>query len=431
MKKVFNLFLGIVLITALSCEKNNDPVSTEVTPAMARDTLYYIMKDWYYWYDKMPNVTKENYADPYEILDALKYKTLDRWSYVMDYDDYMSESQGAFVGHGFRIGLDRDGRARIVLIFKNSQLYSSGVRRGWIVKKINDVEVAPLLKNDLPAYSALVGPATADITNTFLFEKPDGSELTVSATKSTFTINSVLHYDTLHLKSGVTGHIVFEEFISPSETELAAAFSYFKTNNVNNIILDLRYNAGGLVSVAQSLASYIAGNGKAGTVFVKLSYNNKRQAYNSTYNFKTTSYPIAAPKVAFITTRITASASELIINSIKPFTQISVIGDTTRGKPMGMNGWFCAKKYAYFPITFKTVNSLNEGEYYDGFAPDKLASDDITHDFKDRKEACLKEAISWIENGTFSSGSKGSDPFIKPVQVSERPSFGGNIIPEN
>jgi C-terminal processing protease CtpA/Prc len=427
--KRLSYILIFFLLLAVSCEKKPEPEPVkEVTPAMARDTLYYIMKQWYYWYDKMPSVTKENYADPYELLKAMKYTPLDKWSNVQDYDAFTAKEQGSFVGHGFRIGLDNTLKARIVTIYKNSQLYSSGVRRGWIVKKINNVEVAPLLMNSLTSYNELIGPATAGIPNTFLFEKPDGSELTVTATKTELTINAVLHYDTLHLKSGITGHLVYEQFISPSEQELITAFSYFKANGVKNIILDLRYNLGGLVPVAQSLASYIAGNEKAGTVFVKLQHNNKNQNQDLPFNFKTTNYSIGSQKVAIITSYNTASASELIINGLKPFTSIVTIGDTTRGKPMGMYSWSCAKKYVFLPITFKTVNSLNEGEFYDGFPPDKLAGDDITHDFKDRKEACLKEAISWLETGVFTG--KGSEDFRKPVQVSERPGLEGSIVSE-
>ena len=126
-KAIFHLTIIIALFS--SCRKD-DPVP-EVTPAMARDTLYYLMKEWYYWYDKMPSVNRENYSDPYELLEALRYKPLDRWSYVADYNATVSHLQGSFVGHGIRIGLDESGNARIAMIYNNSPLYASGVRRGW------------------------------------------------------------------------------------------------------------------------------------------------------------------------------------------------------------------------------------------------------------------------------------------------------------
>jgi hypothetical protein len=427
MRKTAYLAIAL-LIFFTSCEKKEPEPGDEVTPAMARDTLYYIMNQWYFWYDKMPAVTKENYPDPYEYLEAVRYRQLDRWSRVEDYEEFLANDAGTFVGHGFRIGLDQAGNARIVLIFNNSELYGKGVRRGWIVKKINNVDLAPIfIAGDGDAYNNLIGPGTAGITNTFLFIKPDGTELTVSATKSTFTINTVLHYDTLHLSSGITGHLVFEEFITPSEEELKTAFTFFKAHNVKDLILDLRYNRGGLVSVAQSLGSYIGGTPVTGQTFAKLKYNDKNQKYNSVYQFKTTSQPLGIQRLAVITTRSTASASELIINGLKPFTNVVTIGDTTAGKPMGMNVWFCAKKYAFLPVTFKTVNASEEGEYYAGFAPDKIAIDDITHDFEDRREACLGEAIKWMQTSSFSA--KGSATFYRGPQFNERSGLNGNLVP--
>ena len=119
MKKLISLL--IILVTILgSCKK--EVTRPEVTPAMARDSLYFLMKQVYYWYDKMPSVNRENYPDPYLLLDAMMYKELDRWSFVADYDAFTAEMQGTFVGHGFRIGLDENDTARIALIFNNSQI---------------------------------------------------------------------------------------------------------------------------------------------------------------------------------------------------------------------------------------------------------------------------------------------------------------------
>ncbi|MCX6330048.1 MAG: S41 family peptidase [Bacteroidia bacterium] len=431
MKKIFLSFI-IAFFLFSSCRKTDiEPGNidtTSVTAAQARDTLYYIMKQWYYWYDKMPSVTKENYADPYELLEAVRYKELDKWSFVADYDEFNAEMEGSFIGHGFRIGLDDDTVARIAMIYKNSRLYFEGVRRGWIVKKINNVEVAPLLLNDLTAYNNLLGPRKKGIWNTFLFQKPDGSEVTIKAKKTSFSINSVLLYETLNLSSGVTGHLVFESFIEPSEQELETAFAYFKSCNVKDLILDLRYNSGGYLYIAQQLASYIGGNGLAGTTFAALSYNDKMQAANRVFPFISTSYSLSLPRIVVITSRMTASASEAVMNGLDPPLNHNIIsiGDTTYGKPVGMNGWTCGKKYFFWPITFKLVNSSNEGDYFDGFTPDKIATDDITHDFSDTNEECLKEAILYLETGSFSG--KGVKKFRRHAQVSEKPSWMNNTF---
>jgi C-terminal processing protease CtpA/Prc len=437
MKKLIIFFVFMMLIAG-SCKKTEPIVNTTVTAAEARDTLFLIMKQWYYWYN-MPSVTsittdiKKNYSDPYKLLEAMRYQPLDKWSFVADYDEFNAEMNGTFVGHGIRVGLDTDSLARIAMIYNNSPLYASGVRRGWIVKTVGGVAIAPLIiAKNTTAYNNAWGPSTAGYSNTILFRKPNGKDTTITSAKSTFTINSVLVYDTLHLKTGaIAGHLVFESFIEPSEDELKTAFAYFKAQNVTKFILDLRYNGGGYLYIAQELAYYLAGSSLASTTFAKMSYNNKMQAANSTYPFYTdrinSSNLLSLPEVVVITTRLTASASEAVMNGLKPHITVVSVGDTTDGKPVGMNGWPCGQKYWFWPITFKLVNSADQGEYFNGIVPDKIATDDITRDFSDKNEKCLKEAILYLETGAFSSG-KGEEKFSRSVKYGEKPAWMNNTF---
>jgi carboxyl-terminal processing protease len=432
MKKIIFL-LTILLLLFSSCKKKTVEPDNTVTASMARDTLYYIMKDWYYWYD-MPEAVavnssnKANYDDPYSLLEAMRYKTLDRWSFIADYDEFMAEMQGTFVGHGFRIGLDASGKARISMIYNKSALYTEGVRRGWIVKTINGTDIAPILiAGDAAAYTKVIGPGTAGITNIFVFTKPDGTDVTITSTKSTFTQNTVLLSETLQLTTGPTGHLVFESFITPSSDELASAFAAFKANGIKDLILDLRYNSGGYLYIAQTLASYIGGDVLQDKVFAKMQYNDQHPAMeNTSFLFKTTPYSLALPRLVVITTRSTASASEAVMNGLKPFATVISIGDTTNGKPAGMNGWEVGKKYFIWPITFKMINSQNQGEYFDGIAPAKIVADDITHDFNDREELCLKEAIHYLETGSVSKGVTGK--ISRHAQYSEKPAWLNNAF---
>lgn len=425
MKKL--LVIPLILLTLFtSCRKdNNSGTSNEITDSMARDSLYILMNSWYYWWNLMPSVNKDSYSNPYDLMDAMMYKTLDKWSFVADYNEFIAEMQGEFVGHGFRIGLDDSLNARIAMIYSKSPLYSSGVRRGWIVKTINGTAVAPVLQSgDATAYSNLIGPSTAGVTNVFVFKKPDGTETTISSTKASFTVNSVIACDTLHLSTGeVAGHIVFDSFIQPSAQELADAFAYLKSAGVKDLILDLRYNSGGYLYIAQALASYIAGNSLATgqKYFATLTYNSKHQDQNTSYNFKSTVSPLDLTRLVVITTRLTASASEAVMNGLKPFIDVVSVGDTTYGKPVGMNGWAIGEKYFYWPITFKMVNAKNEGDYFDGLPPAKVVEDDITHDFSDRNELCLKEALNYLETGSVSA--KSFRPFYRHPSFSEKPKW--------
>jgi carboxyl-terminal processing protease len=435
MKKLLILTV-IFTVLLISCKKGDVSPGNTVTPEMARDSLYYIMKEWYYWYNmtEATNVTesnKGNYKNPYELLEAMRYRALDRWSFVADYNEFLGEYQGDFVGHGIRIGLAQDGTARIGSIYNKSPLYASGVRRGWIIEKVNNVELAPLLlANDETAYDNLMGAQKEGITNIFLFKKPSGDEITISSTKTSFSVNTVLKSDTLQLITGTTGHLVLDQFIDPTADELAQAFAYFMGVGVKDFILDLRYNTGGLLSGAQLLASYIAGNALQGKVFARYHYNDKHADQDarpeSINKFITTSYPLGLSRIVIITTRSTASASEAVINGLKPFVNVLNIGDTTNGKPTGMNIWDIGEKYIAAPVTFKIVNSKNEGDYYAGFPPAKVAPDDITYDFSDRQEACLKEAIYYLEHGSVST--KGVQQFKSYKVFSEKPKWMNNAF---
>jgi carboxyl-terminal processing protease len=404
MKKLFLLLLFAALVI-ISCKKDVPP---EVVPPTvdesARDFLYTQMNQYYLWYKLMPVVVKTDYKDPYELLDAMEYKTLDRWSYVQTYEQYQAQSTGSFVGHGISMGLDPTNKVRIVQIYNNSPLYAKGVRRGWIVKKLNGTELAPVfISRDNTAYNNLIGPSTADVTNTFLFQTPAGKDSTITSTKSAFTLNTVMLADTLHLKSGITGHLVFDQFITPSNLELQTAFTYFSQNNIKDLIVDLRYNGGGDLSVLANLASYVAGAARFKTPFVTLTYNDKNSAYDKTYNFNTVSNPVSITKLIVITTRGTASASEDFINGLKPYFDIKCFGDTTNGKPVGMLGFPYKTNYMFWPISFTVLNSANKADFYSGIVPNKYVPDDFTRDWNDRNERCLSEAIYYLEHGTIST----------------------------
>jgi hypothetical protein len=219
---------------------------------------------------------------------------------------------------------------------------------------------------------------------------------------------------------------VFNEFITPSSQELADAFAFFKAQNVKDLILDLRYNGGGILDVAAELASYITGKTSTET-FIKFSYNDKKASNDTIYKFRNVASPLNLTRLVVITTRETASASEEVINGVKPFLPVTTIGDTTDGKPTGMNIWQTTdSKYVFAPVTFEAVNSAGQGGYYNGFAPAKLVSDDFTRDFSDKGELCYKEAIYFLTNGTVSS--KGAYLLRRSVNSSEKPSWMNNLL---
>jgi carboxyl-terminal processing protease len=412
----------ILLITALiipfltGCKKDSvpDPEPGSTLAQSARDNLYDLMQYAYLWNNKMPTVKLSDYPGPKEILAVLRYKPIDVYSFVLTWDEFSALMSGSVQGmHGITLSLDTADVVRVVNLYNKSDLWPRGVRRGWIVKKVNGTDLAPIFINanqthDWSVYNTLMGPATVGLTNTFLFQKPDGTEVTYSSTKSSFTANSVTAYDVIDLSSGKTGYLCFDAFIDPSPAELNEAFAFFKANNVTDLIIDLRYNGGGDMAVAQQLASLVMGAADTTKICFKLDYNNTVSAdWNQTYKFTKTASPLGVDRVVFITTRSTASASEVVISSLIPYIPVSLVGDTTYGKPVGMNIWgfpFPTSrtpepdyKYAFGPITFEFVNASDWGGFYDGIIPDVMANDDITRDFGDPEELSVKAAIAILE----------------------------------
>ncbi|MFZ2286512.1 MAG: S41 family peptidase [Bacteroidales bacterium] len=435
MKRLIILSLLVIPVLA-GCKKDPppEPVDEYTFEERARDGLYDLMKYAYLWNSSMPTVKLSDYNSPEDILEAVRYKPRDKWSFVTDYESFMASMQGTFVGHGIRMSLDNSNNVRIASLYEGSDLWPQGVRRGWIVREVNDTPIAPIfISGTNEAYNTLMGPSTAGITNKFLFQKPDGTTVTFTSTKATFTINSVTAAKVLDLTSGKTGYLCFETFIEPSEQELNEAFAVFKASNVTDLIIDLRYNTGGYMDIAQQLSSLVMKPEDTTKICYKLRYNSLvGPEWNESYKFVRTASPLGLNRVVFITTRSSASASEVVINSLKPYVNVTIVGDTTHGKPAGMNIWgypFPSNsdpnpdyQYVFAPITFEYVNSSDEGQFYSGMLPDVKAADDITHDFGDPQEASLAAAIAVLQG----TKAKSSIPVRRNRIYSE-----GDQLPSN
>lgn len=429
MKRLF-LLLAVISVAFTSCREKPGPDDPYTDEQKARDGLFDLMSYIYFWRSNLPVVDKDDYAGPAELLEAMRYKDKDKWSFVADFDEFMASMQGEFVGHGISMALDTNDVVRVVMLYRNSDLWPQKVRRGWIVKQINDVDIAPIfISGDWAAYNSLMGPATVNRTNKFLFGKPDGTDVVLYSTKASFTVNSVLADTVFDISGHKIAYFCFESFIDPSEGELNTIFADFATQGAQDLIIDLRYNGGGYMDIAQQLASLCVNNTFTDDVCYKLKYNSYVSAeWDKSYNFIAAQNSLDLDRVVFITSRGTASASEVVINSLKPYMDVYLVGDSTHGKPCGMNLWgypFDASDeteydYVFAPITFEYTNSLNEGAFYDGMEPDEKATDDIMHDFGDTEEHSLKTALALLL-GTKSGNNAGYHPVHVFSEGQQRP----------
>jgi hypothetical protein len=184
---------------------------------------------------------------------------------------------------------------------------------------------------------------------------------------------------------------------------LTEAFAALQETGITELVLDLRYNGGGLVDVATHLASLIGGVVTAGQPFAIFTHNDRNTFRNETLRFRTVESPAPTlSRLIVITSRSSASASELVINGLRPFMPVILIGDTTYGKPVGQYLFeFCSKVLA--PVSFSLRNAAGEADYFDGFAPTCSAGDAIDRQLGDPEEASLAEALYYAAHDSCST----------------------------
>jgi carboxyl-terminal processing protease len=405
--------LVLVLLSSIflfsSCKKDEEDDEQSV---IENQEFYKLMTEWYYWYDKIPNINPSSYPSPYEVMEALRHRPLDRWSYVTskeEFESYFIESK--FIGYGFGSAFDQDGKLRVTFIFNTTDLYDNGVRRSWIIEKINGSAVGPGVN-----INQLLGPNEIGVSNKFLFSKPDGTQEEMTIQKKEVFMNTVLHKEVLQVGNSKVGYLVFQGFTTPSFDELEVAVDFFNSEGIDDLILDLRYNGGGQTDVANYLASIIGGPAVADKAFAKYFYNDKQKNENFTDNFRSEQKTLDLGRLITIATRATASASEMVINGLRPFINVHIIGDNTYGKPMGMNAWYYGDIYAFVPVTFKIANADSFGDYFDGLQADSYVPDDITRFFGDPDESSLKEALTFIETGSFSGLPRKKSLYVQPYE---------------
>jgi hypothetical protein len=225
--------------------------------------------------------------------------------------------------------------------------------------------------------------------------------------KAVVTIPSVAAMSVIDTPVGPVGYFVFRNFVDPAVGELDRAFAELLQAGVTELVVDLRYNSGGLLTVAQVLADLIGGEITQSQVQYLIEYNANNSSRNETVAFRDRTGALDLQRVVFITTGSTASASELVTNSLSPYLDVVLIGERTFGKPVGQLGYvFCEKILR--PISFRLANADGVTDYFDGFPPDCLAADDIDRVLGDPSEASLAEALLYLDTGACTGGPAGA-----------------------
>lgn len=378
------------------------------TLAAQQTWLHNDMLDRYLFNTQMPSPAPAAFSHIEDYFYALLVRTdslgqpLDRWSYVED-----TASYNQFFGAGLDLGygLAVAGRTtdplplRVRDIAPGSPAAAAGLVRGMVIETLNGQSAAALKAAD---DFSLLSPQTSGTTLRLeVRDSPTGPLRQVSLTATVYGVSPVGSHLVMTSPAGrKVGYLFYRSFIDVGTPALQAALADFASQGVQDLVLDLRYNGGGLVSLARDLASAIvsAPNPTQPPIFVTLRFNARHQADNFAFRYAAQPAHLGLPRVYVLSGVRTCSASELVVNGLKPFVEVVQIGATTCGKPFGfMPVAHCGNTYS--AINFESVNANGVGGYTSGISPTCAVADDFDHALGDPAEALGAAALQHIDTG--------------------------------
>ncbi|HEY6105419.1 MAG TPA: S41 family peptidase, partial [Anaeromyxobacteraceae bacterium] len=376
---------------------------------------------WYLFPELLPaQVDPAAFATATDLLDALTAgaRALGRdryWSYLTTIQaaDQLF-GQGQAVGFGVSLLL-RGSQLFVAQVFAGSAAADAGFIRGDEILALGDTATTLVPAADLigaGTLGAALGPSQIGVTRVFQVlpaAPPGGAAVLRTAAKSVFSLDPVPAYAVVGRTSlPPAGYVNLRTFIRPAETRLRQAFLAFQEAGVTDVLVDLRYNGGGLLSTAELLADLLGG-GRAGQTMYRLSNAPAKSALDVTATFAVQPEQVNPARIAFLTTGASASASELVPNALEPYKPLALVGARTYGKPVGQRGFEIAGcPSLLFLVSFQLRNAQGDGDYFGGL-PDAAgafsgplcpAEDDLLHAQGDPAEASTAAALSWLETGT-------------------------------
>ena len=417
MKSIKLLFILFILsFVTIGCfeDLDDNPVSTRDL----NDFVWKGLNTYYLYKDNVPDLANDRFNDseyesflnsfssPEDLFESLIYQrpTIDRFSWITDnYIELQQQLNGTTYNNGMEFGLVRFsstssevfGFVRYVL--PNTDAESKGLQRGIIFHAVNGTSL------NLDNYRTLLSPNNytinlATYNDNGTPETDDDSieptNQSINLTKTPYTENPIFIKQILEVDNQNVGYLMYNGFTRDFDSQLNETFNYFQSQNIQNLVLDLRYNSGGSVNTAILLSSMITGQ-FTGQTFATQQWNSEIQSqidpndliYNFTDNDDGISLnSLQLAKVYVLTTKSTASASELVINSLNPYIDVVQIGGTTTGKYQASITLYDSPDfsnsdinpihtYAMQPLVLKTLNTVGYTDYNNGLDPDIIASE--------------------------------------------------------
>ena len=381
-----------------------------------QDWALSVLQEWYLFpNDLATNVNKADHDTLQSYLDALvapaRAQDKDRFfTYITSIQEETDLiNNGSNAGFGIRLVYDTiANRVHVAEAFESAPAFAAGFDRGTEILQINGQSVSSLMASGgASAVSEALGPSDPGITRSFVIRSAAGVESNPTVTKAEYPLDPISdRYGVQILDDGAggkVGYINLRTFIVENAgPQLQDAFAQFRSQGIENVILDLRYNGGGLVSVADLLGD-LMGEGLVGQTFSRTELRPSKASQNSTELFENEAQQIRVMKLAVIGRGGTASASELITNSMIPYlnSNIALVGANTFGKPVGQFAFdrsACDDRLR--AVAFRTVNASGQGDYFSGLAgvmPNTCrAEDDLDAQLGDPNEASISVALDFL-----------------------------------
>lgn len=379
----FILVTFVALILCTSCEKDDQ---IELTPIQeVNEFIYESMSTNYYWTDQIPESSPHSELNPSEYFDNMLYASIDKWSFITsDYQGLVDYFNGVRKEYGYSIRPallceeSSDWIGFVEFVYPNTPASRANLKRGDIIVKVNGSSLNTNTYSDLfnSDYVALtLGTIKNGVAETI--------DKSLGLTPEEIHINPILKTHVQDRKGHKIAYLAYTSFIASLSEDLELLFAEFKQKEVQDLILDLRYNGGGSVATAKLLASMIGPSSIAGEVFIRSSYNDVVSDYLTTKypndesvfvdRFISHSNNLNLKNLYVLTSPSTASASEMLIYALAPYMNVIQIGEKTHGKyygsitiddPENDHGW------AVQPIVMRAENVNNSIDYSIGLLPD-------------------------------------------------------------
>ena len=360
------------------------------------------MRDFYLFADQVPLVNLDDFDSPESLIRELRFQPIDSFSSVTTTATSVAFfDEGVNFGIGFIWRFDANGVPRILYIQDDAPSAAAGMQRGDAIISVDGEDWATL---SFSRFQELTGTREEPREARFeLISASTGETYFSNVTPAEYNINTVLHDEIIEVPglSGNIGYIAFSSFIESSEAELQAVFDRFQRSNVDELVLDLRYNGGGRTRIARLLAALIASPATDGELLIEYRFNDAHTNRNFSRFFEPEDNALGLGRVVILATSGTASSSEIVINSLKPYIDVVTLGDTTLGKPFISAGRdFCDRR-----INAMEAEGFNAAgvSVLGGIPATCLAQDDMTRDFgtnEDGLEGMLQSAYDFIVSGT-------------------------------